>query len=103
MDGIEAELILKLEIDFGPLEDNVNDIRISNRDGIRYWAISKFITDVEVAFVSKNLEQVFIARLNSYMNRCLFVVVADVWICSLLQQELYYINMTPTNVILNQK
>lgn len=37
------------------------------------------------------------------MNRCLFVVVADVWICSLLQQELYYINMTPTNVILNQK
>lgn len=37
------------------------------------------------------------------MDRCLFVVIADVWICSLVQQELYYINMTPANVVLNQK
>lgn len=43
MYGIEAKLIFKLEIDVGPLEDNVNDIPISDRDGIRYWAISKFI------------------------------------------------------------
>lgn len=56
-------------------------------------------TDVEVAFVFKNLEHVFIGSLYSYVDCCLFVVIADVWICSLVQQELYYINMTPANAL----
>lgn len=43
MDGIEVEFIFKFEIDFGLLEDDVNDIRIFNRDGIRYWVVFKFI------------------------------------------------------------